>query len=111
MAKNNTEPDDVFDLDAVVDDRPPFHFRFGGHEFTFPGDPDILWIDMARQGAYHECLRVLLGPEQFKALDGLDVVFSQRKFDQLLERYAGHLGVDLGKSSGPSRSSATTRRR
>ena len=109
--KKTADAGGVFNLDEVTDDRPDFRFTFGGREFTFPGHPDILWIDLVSKGAFHQALLLLLGQEQFDALDALDVTLDDTRFKALIERYNEHLGVDSGKSSGPSRSSALTRNR
>ena len=95
---------ELFDLDAIEDEGEPFRWKFGGVEFEFPGDPSVEAMEYMTKGDVQTALFCLLGREAYEQLDGLDQVLTRGKFDKLLSRYFRHVGIDLGKSSGPSRS-------
>ena len=99
---------DVFDLDTIAVEETPFPFKFGGESFEMAGDPDVqLWEYLAK-GDIQTALWLGLGDEQYKVLDELDEVLTQKRCEALLEAYGKHCGVAPGKSSGPSKSSKRT---
>jgi len=107
-----TEKGGGFDLDAVLEEGEPFAFTFGGQEFTFPGDPDIVALEFFDKGDLQNALYVLLGREQYERMDAIPAStarMGQKKFQALMEAYGTHLGVDPGKSSGPSKSARLAR--
>ena len=104
--------DKVFDLDALADEADPFTFTFGGQEFTFPADPDIVALEFFDKGDFQNALFVLLGDEDYQRMDAIPATTARMghaRFAALMEAYGRHLGVEPGKSSGPSKSARLAR--
>ena len=111
---------DAFDLDAVetLASDGPWVFKFGGETFEFPPDPEAQIISKVRVGDFDGALHDLLGDEQYEAMGDLEgATMTVGKLSKLLEAYMGSILAEpakdsaTGKSSGPSRSSRTTKRK
>lgn len=100
---------DVFDLDAIEQEGEPFTWSFGGEQFIFPGDPPVEAIEYLSKGDLQMSLWLLLGKDEYERLDALEARLTTAKFGALVDRYFKHIGVDLGKSSRPSKSARLTR--
>lgn len=123
MATNRTtlkpvdlDADDVYDLDAlhVEATRKPFRFKFGGEQFEMPGIIDIRALALLDVGNLHGFLSTVLGPDQWERLINVKAVLGPEHFEDLLGRYMGHLGLDLGKllvSTGSSKSTGVPSKR
>lgn len=99
MAKGKSEGE-VYDLDALdrEADGVAFVFRFDGEDYTLPPHLDIRAAAALEGGRLDDGLRILLGREQWQRLQDAEAVFDDRHLVNLLERYAGHIGVSLGES-------------
>jgi hypothetical protein len=100
---------DVFDLDAFEKEGDPFAWSFGGTTFTFPADPPVEAIEYLSKGDLQMSLWLLLGKDEYERLDALEARLTTGKFGALVDAYFKHVGVDLGKSSKPSKSARLTR--
>lgn len=100
-----------FDLDALERDTnaEPFTFRFDGQDYTLPPILDMRAAAHLQEGRLSDCLRTLLGPEQWRRLVEAQATFGFQHLNALLDKYAQHLGMDLGNLEASSRSSLPTR--
>ncbi len=94
--------DDLFDLDAVANERAdqlkPFRFRFGGETFEFPAVVDVrVGAELANDNLLAAVGR-LLGDEQFERFQAVDTVLDHQALLALWQRYAEHIGASSGKS-------------
>lgn len=103
---------ELFDLDALERDesREPFHFRFDGETYTLPPTLDLRAAALLQAGELNECLRALLGPEQWRHLLDAQATFGFEHLNALLDAYAEHLGMELGNSPASLDSSLPIRR-
>lgn len=90
----------AFDLDAVLreEDGEPFHFRFGGEDYSLPAHPDVRAGLAFDAGRAEEGLQLLLGPDQWARLKASPATLTEAGFVALMDAYQKHLGVGLGES-------------
>jgi hypothetical protein len=89
-----------FDLDAALAERevrPPFEFTFGGGQFTISAEPDVRALAALTGGRLDDALRLLLGEQQYVAIQQVDALLDVAGLQLLLERYAEYAGLDLGE--------------
>lgn len=86
-----------FDLDAFERDaaQEPFVFRFGGHTFTLPPDPDMRAVGAMSAGEILPALQRLLGT-QWEEFEAIPEPFGVSHFAALMEAYQAHIGVGEG---------------
>ncbi len=102
----------MFDLDALETEaeQTPFVFRFGGQQFELPPSPDMMAFAAIAEGQLYTGLKILLGDEQHRRMVEAKATFNAEKLAALMEQYAGHIGLTLGKSpASAARSSSTAR--
>lgn len=100
-----TEPLNLDEIAASVDE--PFRFRFGGQDFQFPNDPDVVVWELLAANQLQSFLAVLLGDDDYKRMDEIPTAvasMTKERLTALIEGYQKHLGMEAPKSSGPNRS-------
>lgn len=105
---------DAFDLDAAVaeriGDQTPFVFTWGGETYEMPPEIDAFAMARIAEGDLLGGFRRLFGDAQYDRLEASGRTFGHRTVEVLLERYADHLGIDLGEAFASSPLSAATAR-
>jgi hypothetical protein len=97
----------VYKLEAVARDASGecWEFDFDGERYELPGDFDMRAAGALADGDLNGGLRLLMGDEQWDRLCQSNKVFGVRAMTDLLNAYCEGIGVDLGESVAPSRSS------
>lgn len=105
-----------FDLEAAIAEaegsegpQPDWPFTFDGHEYVLPGQMDIRAIAAISNGRLDDGLRLLLGTEQWDAIQASPKLFSSAMLEKLFEAYTAYTnGSDVGESSASTGSSKST---
>lgn len=100
-----TEPLNLDEIAATVVE--PFAFVFGGQDFQFPSDPDVVVWELLAANQLQSFLAVLLGDEDYKRMDEIPTAtasMTKERLTALIEGYQRHLGFEAPKSSGLNRS-------
>lgn len=96
---------DIFDLDALAaeNDPGPFTFRFGGEIFELPPVLDLRLAGAFADGDSNrpdQMLAALLGDDQWTRMAANPAPLSVQMTEALLDRWAKHLGINLGEVGG-----------
>lgn len=98
----------VFDLDAVIAERealPDFVIRFGGQEYSCPGEMDLRVLGLMTKGLIGQALDVMLGKDQVAALYRSAGQLPAKTIWSILEAYSQHSGIDVGEGLASTSSS------
>ena len=108
-APDDSEDDDLFDVDALIVEagRKPFRFKLGGETYTMPPSPSIKAVEAISQGADADVvMAALMGEDQWIRLRDGKANPSVWELKQVMDRYAEHAGVEsvpnLSGSTEPS---------
>lgn len=96
-----------FDLDVLIAEReavPDFVIRFGGEDYTCPGEMDLRVLSLMTQGMVGPALQRMLGAEQMAQLNKAGGVLPARMMWGILDAYAKHSGIDVGEASASAAS-------
>ena len=108
------DPDPVFDLDKVIDEREPakpFTFKFDGELYSLPARPDMLAAAALEGERLDEGFRLLLGTDQYARIQASEKVFDDVALVAMMTAYEKHIGENLGESEASATSSRNTAKR
>lgn len=97
----SSAPSRVIDLDgarAARGETEDVKLKFGGKQFTLPGELPFLFAELSRQEKLDEALRSLLGDKQAKAFFALNPTIED--LTAFSEAIVQVYGLDEGKSEG-----------
>ena len=106
-----TTTPEILDLDALDDvdeGKPPFRFRFDGHEYTTESPNRIDVRDLGELVSSQdpaELLAWMIGEDQWAILEAAEKVFTLPLMEKVSSGWLDHHGLDIPKSGGSSRSS------
>lgn len=100
----------MFKVEAIdrEADPTPWEFEFDGDVYRLPSDVDMRVLAAMEGGRLDDALKLLLGPAQWQRMNESTCIFGATQLQALMEAYMNDLGLDLGKPSPSTESSATT---